>query len=77
MNRVKDILRAGGSVIGSSAFPSDDVAFLAHSGFDFLLFDTQHAPVEITQLGSCIGSMRGAEGVPIVRVGENRAGQIC
>ena len=66
MNRVKDILKEGGAVIGAAAFPSDDVAFLAGSGFDFLLFDTQHAPVEIKQLGSCIRSMRGAEGVPNV-----------
>ena len=50
MNRVKDILKEGGAVIGAAAFPSDDVAFLAGSGFDFLLFDTQHAPVEIKQL---------------------------
>ena len=41
MNRVKDILREGGVVIGAAAFPSDDVVFLAGSGFDFLLFDTQ------------------------------------
>ena len=77
MNRVKKILRGGGAVIGSAAFPGDDVAFLADSGFDFLLFDTQHAPVEIKQLGAVIRSMRGREGVPIVRVGENRADQIC
>ena len=77
MNRVKDILREGGAVIGVAAFPSDDVAFLAGSGFDFLLFDTQHAPVEIKELGPCIRSMRGVEGVPIVRVGENGADQIC
>ena len=53
------------------------MASLASSGFDFLLFDSQHAPVDIKQLGHCIRSMRGAEGVPIVRVGENRADQIC
>ena len=40
MNRVKDILKEGGAVIGTAAFPSDDVAFLAGSDFDFLLFDT-------------------------------------
>ena len=77
MNRVKEILKEGGAVIGSAAFPGDDVAFLADSGFDFLLFDTQHAPVEIKQLGPVIRLMRGREGVPIVRVGENRADQIC
>ena len=51
--------------------------FLAGSGFDFLLFDTQHALVEIKELGPCIRSMGGREGVSIVRVGENRADQIC
>ena len=45
--------------------------------YDFLLFDTQHAPVEIKELGPSIRSIRGGEGVPIVRVGENRADQIC
>ena len=58
MNRVKEILREGGAVIGAAAFPGDDVAFLADSGFDFLLFDSQHAPVEIKQLGPVIRSMR-------------------
>ena len=77
MNRVKDILKEGGAVIGAAAFPSDDVGFLARSGFDFLLFDTQHAPVEINELGPSIRSIRVGEGVPIVTVGENRADQIC
>ena len=57
MNCVKEILRGGCAVIGSAAFPGDDVAFLADSGFDFLLFDTQHAPVEIKQLGPVIRAM--------------------
>ena len=35
MNRVKDILKEGGAVIGVAAFPSDDLGFLARSGFDF------------------------------------------
>ncbi len=35
MNRVKEILMEGGAVIGAAAFPGDDVAFLADSGFDF------------------------------------------
>ena len=35
MNRVKDISKEGGAVIGAAAFPSDDVGFLARSGFDF------------------------------------------
>ena len=77
MNRVKDVLLEGKLVIGAAAFVEDDSGFLAGSGFDFLLFDTQHAPVEIKELRRSIRAMRGREAIPIVRVGENRADQIC
>ena len=77
MNRVKNDLIEGSAVIGAAAFSSYDIAFVVGSGFDFLLFDSQHAPVEIKQLASCISKMRVADGVPIVRVGETRADQIC
>ena len=77
MNRVKNDLIEGSAVIGAAAFSSYDIAFVAGSGFDFLLFDTQRASAEIKQLASCISTMRGTEGVPSVRVGETRADQIC
>ena len=77
MNCGKDILIEGSAVADAAAFSSYDIAFLAGSAFEFLLFDTQHAPVEIKQLASCISTMRGTEGVPSVRVGETRADQIC
>ena len=47
MNAVKDLLKSGKTVVGTPATPFGDTAMLADSGFDFLLFDTQHAPVEI------------------------------
>ncbi|MBM3139858.1 MAG: hypothetical protein FJZ92_06490 [Chloroflexi bacterium] len=77
MNAVKDLLKSGGTAIGASAGLATDVAFLADSGLDFLLFDTQHSPVEIKQLAPQLQAMRGRPAVPIVRVGENRADQIC
>ena len=77
MNHVKDLLKSGGTAIGAGASVNTDVRFLADSGFDFLLFDTQHAPVEIKQLQPALAAMRGREAIPIVRVGENRADQIC
>ena len=49
MNRVKEMLAEGKAAIGAAGFVGDDTGFLAGSGFDFLLFDTQHAPVEIKQ----------------------------
>ena len=77
MNRVKDMLRGGDASIGTDASLGSDVRFLSGAGFDFLLFDTQHAPVEIKQLGAPISEMKGSRAIPIVRVGENRADQIC
>jgi len=51
MNAVKDMLRAGKTVVGTGGTPNPDLAgILADSGFDFILFDTQHAPLEIHQL---------------------------
>ena len=77
MNVVKDLLKSGQTVIGASASPSGDTAVLADSGLDFLLFDTQHAPVEIKQLYPSIQSMRGKKAAPIVRVSANNADLIC
>jgi len=77
MNVVKDLLKSGQTVIGASASPSGDTAVLADSGLDFLLFDTQHAPVEIKQLYPSIQSMRGTKAAPIVRVSANNADLIC
>jgi 2-keto-3-deoxy-L-rhamnonate aldolase RhmA len=77
MNLVKDLLKAGGTAVGTDGSINSDNGFLASSGFDFLLFDTQHSPVEIKELRSSIAAMRGRNAVPIVRVGENVADQIC
>ena len=77
MNRVKDMLKAGETAIGTDGRPQADVRFLADSGFDFLLFDTQHSPVQLKELMQPIGAMRGRNAIPIVRVGENYADQIC
>lgn len=77
MNAAKDALKSGRTVIGATASVNSEVNFLADSGYDFLLFDTQHSPVELKQLGPALQATRGKQAVPIVRVGENRADQIC
>lgn len=77
MNLAKDLLRSGKTAIGASASVGSDVGFLADAGFDFLLFDTQHSPVEIKELRAPLQAMRGKQAIPIIRVGENRADQIC
>ena len=77
MNVMKDLLKSGKTVIGTSGSAFGDMAMLADSGFDFLLFDTQHAPVEIKQLTPALQAMRGKKAAPIIRVSSNRADLIC
>ena len=77
MNHVKALIQSGKTAIGTTASPGSETRFLGNAGFDFLLFDTQHAPVEIKQLSSAVAAMRGTTASPIVRVGELRADQIC
>src|SRR5580704_8776239 len=77
MNAVKDLLKSGKTVIGTSGSPTGESAVLADAGFDFILFDTQHSPVEIKQLIPTITAMKGKRAAPIVRVSDNRADLIC
>jgi len=77
MNAVKDLLKSGQTVIGTSGSATGETAVLADAGFDFILFDTQHSPVEIKQLIPAITAMRGKKAAPIVRVSDNRPDLIC
>ena len=77
MNHVKNLIKSGGTAIGTTASPTSETRFLGNAGFDFLLFDTQHAPVEIKQLQGAVAGMRGSNTAPIIRVGENIADQVC
>ncbi len=77
MNAVKTSIKAGKTVVGTAGAPNVDVSVLADTGFDFLLFDTQHSPWELKQLGPSIQAMRGKKAAPIVRTSANQADQIC
>ncbi len=85
MNHLKDVVRVirgetlapGPAAIGTTVGPQSEVRFLAGAGFDFLLFDTQHASVDIKDLGPAIAQTRGTGASPVVRVGDNRPELIC
>ena len=78
MNAVKDLLKSGKTVVGTGGTPNPDLAgILADAGFDFILFDTQHAPLEIHQLIPAIHATNGKPAAPIVRVSDNRPDLIC
>ncbi len=77
MSSIKEMLKAGKTVIGTSASVRSPVEFLADAGFDCLFFDTQHSPVEIKELLPQIQAMRGRKATPIIRVGGNDQALIC
>ena len=77
MHRTKDKLKAGETVVGTTAGASSDARFLAGAGFDFVLFDTQHSTDDIKGLARAVGGTRGTDASPIVRVGDLRPDQIC
>ena len=77
MNAVKTSIKAGKTVVGTAGAPNVDVSVLADTGFDFLLFDTQHSPFELKQIGPSIQAMRGKKAAPLVRTSVNQADQIC
>src|SRR6478736_2111473 len=77
MNALKDAIKSGRTVVGTTAGPNVDVSILADAGYDFLLFDTQHSAWEIKQLQPSIQTMRGKPAAPLVRVAANQAYQIC
>src|ERR1700752_2444978 len=77
MNAIKDSIKSGRTVVGTTVTPNVDVSILADAGYDFLLFDTQHSAWEIKQLQPSIQAMRGKQAAPLVRVAANQAYQIC
>ena len=77
MNAIKDSIKSGRTVVGTTAGPNVDVSILADAGYDFVLLDTQHSAWEIKQLQPSIQTMRGKQAAPLVRVAANQAYQIC
>ena len=73
MNAIKDAIKSGRTVVGTTVTPNVDVSILADAGYDFLLFDTQHSAWEIKQLRPSIQTMRGKPAAPLVRVAANQA----
>jgi len=77
MASVKEMLKSGQTVVGTTASVGSDMNFLGDSGYDFILFDTQHSPVEVKELIPVVQGLNGKAATPIVRVSDNRADLIC
>jgi hypothetical protein len=70
VNAIKDSIKSGRTVVGTTGAPNVDVSILADAGYDLVLFDSQHSPWEIKQLQPSIQAMRGKQAAPLVRIRE-------
>jgi len=72
-NRIKETLKEGKATIGAwVTIGNPDVSeIMAHRGFDWLVFDTEHAPLSVGTVQNLIQATSGSDIVPIVRVAWN------
>ncbi len=72
-NELKRKLKNGEVALGATITMShSDIAeTLGLLGYDWILIDTEHAPLEVGQVQSILQAMSGSKSVPIVRVAWN------
>ncbi len=73
LNRLKSLIQRGQPAIGSWIGFADpySVELMADLGFDWLLIDTEHFPLDRQGLRTIIGAMKGSSAVPVVRLASN------
>lgn len=73
LNRVKQILKQGGTVYGSAVrLPEPGlVEILGYAGFDFVLIDGEHGSMDWTEMERMILAGLATEAAPFVRVVKN------
>ena len=72
-NRLKELLGSGKPAIGTMVqIPSAPVVeVLAQAGFDWLVLDTEHGPIDVEALHGMIRATGGTNVTPAVRVARN------
>ncbi len=72
-NRFKSLIASGQPAIGSWIGFADpySVELMADLGFDWLLIDTEHFPLDRQDLRTILVSMRGSSTAPVVRLPSN------
>lgn len=73
MNRLKSLVQSGRPAIGSWIGFADpySVELMADVGFDWLLIDTEHFPIDRHSLRTILVAMKGSESTPVVRLASN------
>jgi 2-keto-3-deoxy-L-rhamnonate aldolase RhmA len=69
-NRVREVWRGGGTPIGSFVFSraSSNVEIVGRAGFDFVILDMEHAPLELGEVESHVRAADLCGIAPLVRV---------
>ncbi len=78
-NHVKAALARGETTLGAwlTLPTSFSARLIARQGFDWLMIDTEHAPIDLTRLVEMVGAVADSHGpAPIVRVASNTAENI-
>jgi 2-keto-3-deoxy-L-rhamnonate aldolase RhmA len=72
-NRLKSLLQNGEAAIGSWVGFTDpySVELMADVGFDWLLIDMEHFPIDRQGLRTILTSMKGSAATPVVRLLSN------
>lgn len=72
-NHLKELLTSGKAAIGTLVqLPSPPVVeILAQAGFDWLLIDTEHGPIDTERLQAMIRATTETAATPVVRVARN------
>jgi 4-hydroxy-2-oxoheptanedioate aldolase len=73
INRVKELWESGSPAFGALVtMPSPQVVqVLSRSGFDFLLIDLEHGPIDLASAHSMIVATAGTPAVPMARIAAN------
>ena len=77
-NRIDEIIKQGGVAFGTFAFLPEPaiVEIIGNCGFDFIIFDMEHAPLGILEIERLIRSAELTGMVPFVRIGKDRSEDI-
>lgn len=72
-NRLAELLASGQTAIGTMVqLPSEPVVeILAQAGFDWLVIDTEHGPIDVEKLHAMVRATSRTQVTPIVRVASN------
>lgn len=68
-NKIKRMLREGKTVVGAYIQSADPYTseMMGMAGFDFLLLDTEHSPIDVPQVNNILIAVKGTESTVIAR----------